>query len=140
MERSNPKGTTFTARRLVPFSTLEAACSASFVIVSEVNALMEQVYPITVVNTFVHFTLHGIILEIQVGSRERMMARVYDRVANLLMLVAIVSALLFDQVRFSRATIGAVGGAAGVGSFVLYFANLRNVDGLEDRHKRKVKP
>jgi len=49
--------------------------------------------------------------------------RAYDRIANILMLVGIGSALLFDSGRVPHAVAGTVGILAGVGALVLYFCN-----------------
>jgi len=51
--------------------------------------------------------------------------RKYDRLANILVFVAIGSALLFDTGKFSQIAMGVVGGMAGVGAVSLYFLNLR---------------
>lgn len=50
----------------------------------------------------------------------------YDRLANILMFVAIGSALLFDSGKFSHVIVGAVGGVAGAMAVALYFVNQRH--------------
>jgi len=52
-----------------------------------------------------------------------MSERAYNRVANILMLIAIASAVLFDSGKLPRAVVGAVGILAGVAALALYFWN-----------------
>jgi hypothetical protein len=49
--------------------------------------------------------------------------RKYDRLANILVFIAIGSALLFDAGKFSHIAVGVIGGMAGVGAVTLYFLN-----------------
>jgi hypothetical protein len=49
--------------------------------------------------------------------------RMYDRLANFLMLVAVGSALLFDSGKLSHGVVATIGGAAAAGAIGLYFSN-----------------
>jgi hypothetical protein len=49
--------------------------------------------------------------------------RSYDRLANVLMLVAVASALMFDAGVLPKIVIGAVGGIAALASVYMYFSN-----------------
>lgn len=49
--------------------------------------------------------------------------RTYDRIANVLMLVAVASALMFDVGVLPRIVVGAFGGIAALASALLYFRN-----------------
>lgn len=59
--------------------------------------------------------------------------RVYDRLANILMAVAVCSALLFDAGKFSHVVVGAVGGVAAAASVALYFMNQRRPSPKEEQ-------
>jgi hypothetical protein len=54
--------------------------------------------------------------------------RVYDRLANVLMLVAVASALMFDAGVLPHVVVGAIGGIAAVASATLYFINQKGRD------------
>jgi hypothetical protein len=52
-----------------------------------------------------------------------MSERIYNRLANILMLIGIASALLFDSGRLPRVVVGTIGIVAGVAAMALYFWN-----------------
>jgi hypothetical protein len=56
-----------------------------------------------------------------------MSERTYNRLANTSMLIAIVSALLFDSGKFPHVVVGTIGILAGVAALALYFCNQREV-------------
>lgn len=59
----------------------------------------------------------------------KMSERVYDRLANVFMLIAVVSALSFNSIGSWQWVAGGIGVAAGVAAVVLYFTNQsRNAD------------
>jgi len=62
--------------------------------------------------------------------------RKYDRLANILVFIAIGSALLFDAGKFSHIAVGVVGGMAGAGAVALYFLNQRR--GLAAKHEESA--
>lgn len=64
--------------------------------------------------------------------------RVYNRVANVLMLIGIASALVFDSGKFPRAVVGTIGIVAGVAAMVLYFWNQHKIQAKTKVEKRTV--
>lgn len=56
-----------------------------------------------------------------------MIERMYNRLANIAMLIAILSAVLFDSGKFPHVVVGTIGILAGVAALVLYFWNQREV-------------
>lgn len=57
------------------------------------------------------------------GMVEKMNDRTYDLLANVLMLVALTSAIMFDAGFLPHIVVGTIGGIAALGSACLYFGN-----------------
>src|SRR5437899_3159711 len=60
-----------------------------------------------------------------------MSERVYNRLANTLMLIGIASALLFDSGRLPRLVVGTIGIVAGLAAMALYFWNQHKSEAKE---------
>lgn len=60
-----------------------------------------------------------------------MSERVYNRLANILMLIGIASALLFDSGKLPRMAVGIVGIIAGLAAMALYFWNQHQIQAKE---------
>src|SRR5690242_3314465 len=54
--------------------------------------------------------------------------RVYNRIANILILIGIASALLFDSGKLPPTVVGTIGMIAGVAAIVLYFWNQHKIE------------
>ncbi len=61
-----------------------------------------------------------------------MSERTYNRLANILMLIAVGSAVLFDSGKFPHVVVGMVGVLAGVAALALYFWNQHEVSEKEE--------